>query len=127
MAEVEPAKKPLVWLGSTRKVIQKFPEDVQDEMGFALYQAEMGGKHIAAKPLRGFGGGSVLEVVADDDGSTYRAVYTVKFRSAIYVLHAFQKKSRKGIETPKHEIDLIQQRLRQAAEHHRHYYENKKA
>ena len=76
----------------------------------------MGAKHISAKPLKGFGGAGVLEIVEDDDGNTYRAVYTVRFKGAIYVLHAFQKKSKQGIKTPKHEIDLIENRLREAAE-----------
>ena len=76
--------------------------------------AQMGDKHADAKPLQGFGGASVLEIVENHDGDTYRAVYTVRFRERIYVLHCFQKKSRKGRETPKHEINLIQQRLEQA-------------
>lgn len=82
--------------------------------GYALYQAQEGGKHILSKPLKGFGGASILEVVADDDGDTYRAVYTVKFANVVYVLHAFQKKSKQGIKTPKQDIDLIKQRLRTA-------------
>ncbi len=87
-------------------------------MGFALDLAQRGGKHCDAKPLRGFGGAGVLEIVDDFDGDTYRAIYTVKFRGAVYVLHAFQKKAKRGIATPRHEIELIQVRLRAAHLHH---------
>lgn len=83
-------------------------------MGFALYLAQTGEKHMAVKPLKGFGGAGVLEVVEDHDGDTFRAVYTVKFSSAVYVLHAFQKKSKSGIKTPQTDIDLIRQRLKLA-------------
>ena len=85
-------------------------------MGFALYEAQIGRMHISVKPLRGFGGVSILEIIDDYQGDTYRAVYTVKFKNAIYVLHAFQKKSKKGIKTPQHEIELIQERLKIAEE-----------
>ena len=85
---------------------------------YGLYLAERGGKHPDAKPLRGFGGSGVLEIVEDHDGNTFRAVYTVKLADAVYVLHAFQKKSKKGIATPKGDLDLIKDRLRQAREHH---------
>lgn len=88
-------------------------------MGYALYLAQAGEKHADAKPLRGFGGASVLEVVEHHDGNTYRAVYTVRFAGAIYVLHAFQKKSRKGRQTPQQDIELIKNRLRQAEEQYR--------
>ena len=88
-------------------------------MGFAINDAQNGGEHPRAKALRGFGGRSVLEVVDDEDGDTYRAVYTVRFAGVIYVLHAFQKKSRKGIETPRHEIELIRTRLKAAEAHYR--------
>jgi phage-related protein len=90
---------------------------------FRLFQAQAGGKHIAARPMKGFGGAGVLEVVEDDDGKTYRAVYTVKFREVVYVLHAFQKKSKRGIKTPQADIDTIRARLQQAQEHHRHLAE----
>ena len=93
------------------------PDDVIDVFGFALHLAQMGKKHDQAKPLKGFGGASVLEVVEDHMGDTYRAVYTVKIADAVYVLHCFQKKSTKGIETPKHEMDLIRERLRAAQTH----------
>jgi phage-related protein len=92
---------------------------VRRVVGVALRAAQEGGKSLAAKPLRGFGGANVLEVVDDFDGDTYRAVYTVRFADAIYVLHAFQKKSKRGRETPKPELDLIQRRLRAAEDVHR--------
>ena len=87
--------------------------------GFALHLAQIGEKHLDAKPLRGFGGAGVLEVVEDFDGSTYRAVYTVKFAGIVYALHAFQKKAKRGIETPKEEIELIRKRLRIAENDYR--------
>ena len=93
------------------------PDDVIDVFGFALHLAQMGKKHDQAKPLKGFGGASVLEVVEDHMGDTYRAVFTVKIADKVYVLHCFQKKSTKGIETPKHEMDLIRERLRAAQTH----------
>ena len=106
--------KPIRWVASSRKDLREFPEGVQDDVGFALYRAQQGKKHVKAKPLHGFGGADVLEVVADDDGDTYRAVYTVRFVEVIYVLHCFQKKSRSGIETPKSDVELIKSRLRLA-------------
>ena len=90
------------------------PEDVIDVFGFALHLAQTGKKHANAKPLRGFGGAGVLEVVEDHLGDTYRAVYTVKIDDAVYVLHCFQKKSKQGIETPKHDMNLIRERLKAA-------------
>jgi phage-related protein len=87
-------------------------------MGFALFLAQQGRKHSDAKPLRGFGGAGVLEIVEDHAGNTYRAVYTVRLAGRVYVLHAFQKKSKPGIETPKSEIDLIKRRLKRAEEEH---------
>jgi phage-related protein len=116
-------RKPLHWIGSSRIDIRKMPESVKDVFGFAIDQAEVGGKHMDAKPLKGFGGAGVLEVVASDEGGTYRAVYTVKFRYAVYVLHVFQKKSKKGIETPAEEIDRIKRRLKIAELHHKETYE----
>ena len=83
-------------------------------MGYALYTAQLGGKHKDAKPLAGFGGAGVIEIVSDYRGDTFRALYTLRFAGAVYVLHAFQKKSKKGCETPRHEMDLIRQRLREA-------------
>src|SRR5712692_74838 len=109
--------KPLIWVGSSLEALRSFPDDVKRTMGFAIYLAQMGSKHPDAKPLRGFGGAGVLEVVDDFAGDTYRAVYTVRFPTAVYVLHAFQKKARRGIATPKQDIELIRARLRRAQEH----------
>lgn len=110
--------KPLFWIGSSLDDLREFPEEVKRVMGFALWRAQEGRKHVNAKPLKGFGSAGVLEVVEDDHGGAYRAVYTVKFAGAVYVLHAFQKKSTKGIATPKREIDLIIERLKRAEEHY---------
>lgn len=111
--------KPLVWIGSSRKALRSFPEEVRDAFGYALYLAQMGGRHPDAKPLKGFGGAGVLEVVEDHRGDTDRAVYTVILREVVYVLHAFQKKSPTGIATRKQDIALIAQRLKQAIEIHK--------
>jgi phage-related protein len=92
----EPRVKPVRWVGSSRDDLRKFPEDVKDEVGFALFTAQLGGKHPAAKPMKGFGSAGVIEIVEDHDGDTYRAVYTVKLAGTVYVLHAFQKKSTRG-------------------------------
>ena len=106
--------KPLFWVGSSRRDLREFPEPVKDVMGHALFIAQLGRKHEDARPLKGFGGAGVLEVVEDFAGDTYRAVYTVKFSDAIYVLHVFQKKSKRGIKTPKKDLDLIRERLSRA-------------
>ncbi|SRR5260370_22022828 len=111
-----PKIKSIVWIGSSRRDLKSFPAEVKDVMGYALYQAQVGLKAPTAKPLRGFGGASVLEIVEDHQNDTYRAVYTVKFSELLYVLHAFQKKSKKGIATPKPDIDLIKRRLKIAEE-----------
>lgn len=108
--------KPVRWIGSSRDDVRDFPEPVRLRVGGALWDAQLGGKAAWVKPLQGFGGASVLEVVDDYDGNTYRAVYTVRFSGVVYVLHAFQKKSKSGIATPRHVIALIEQRLRQARE-----------
>lgn len=105
--------KPLRWVGSSYDDLLALPEEVRREVGFALFVAQNGEKADSAKPLKGFGGG-VLEVVENYDGDTYRAVYTVRFASAVYVLHAFQKKSKAGIKTPKKDMDLIDARLKAA-------------
>jgi phage-related protein len=118
-------EKPVEWVGSARDDLKAFPGDVVREIGHALYVAQIGGKHPSAKPLTGdkeFKGAGVLEIVEDHDGSAYRAVYTVKFAGAIYVLHAFQKKSKRGIATPKSDIELIKRRLGAAREHHAAIY-----
>jgi phage-related protein len=106
--------KPLRWVGSSYDDLFALPEEVRREVGYALFVAQNGEKADHAKPLKRFGGGGVLEVVENYDGDTYRAVYTVRFASAVYVLHAFQKKSKAGIGTPKKDIDLIEARLRAA-------------
>ena len=110
-----PSLKPVIWLGDSLRELKAFPAAVQDEMGYAIYLAQCSQKHVSSKPLKGLGSG-VLEVVEDHDGDTYRAVYTVRFPSGIYVLHVFQKKSKTGPETPMHEIDVIRERLKWATE-----------
>ena len=109
-----PFIKLLVWVGSSLKDLREFPEVVKDEMGFALYEAQCGLKPLDAKPFKGFGGATVLEIVSDYQTDTYRAVYTVRFNDRVYVLHAFQKKSKRGIATSQSDIELIKRRLRQA-------------
>jgi phage-related protein len=109
-----PLLKPLIWVGSSREDLRDFPEPAQDRMGYALYVAQRGGKHRDSKPLSGFGGAGVLEVIEDFRGDTFRAPYTVRLAGAVYVLHVFQKKSKTGAETPRRDIELIQQRLREA-------------
>jgi phage-related protein len=116
-----PNLKPVDWLGPTRRELRRFPEAVRDAFGFALFRAQLGARHPSAKPLRGFGGAGVLEVVEDHDGDTYRAVYTVRFAEAVYVLHVFQKKSTQGIATPKHELELVRARLKAAERRHEEY------
>ena len=111
-----PPLKPLIWIGSSLKDLRVFPNPVKDEMGYALYIAQQGGKHINAKPLKGFGGAGVVEVVSDYYGDTFRTIYTVRLASAVYVLHAFQKKSKTGRKTPESEIELVKRRLIQAEE-----------
>jgi phage-related protein len=112
-------EKPIIWMGSSRADLRSFPEQVRRDMGQALYTAQQGETDPAAKPLKGFGGAKVLEIVDRHDTNTYRAVYTVQFAGRIYVLHAFQKKSKKGIATPQKDIDLIRQRLASAERHYR--------
>jgi|SRR5882757_4870380 len=108
--------KPVRWVGSSKEDLSAFPEDVRRRMGGALWEAQVGGKAPYAKPMKGFGGAGVLEVVDDFDGDTFRAVYAVRFAGVVYVLHAFQKKSKRGIATPKTELTVIAQRLKRARE-----------
>ena len=108
--------KPLVFVGSSKTDLSDFPQSVKYGIGFALEQAQLGRKSDKAKPLKGFGGAGVVEIIEDHQGDTWRAVYTVQFADAIYVLHAFQKKSKAGIATPKRHLDLIGQRLAKARE-----------
>jgi phage-related protein len=112
----KPAPKPLKWIGSSKEDLLRFPDKVRKAMGHALHLTQINLKPPNAKPLRGFGGASVLQVIEDHDGSTYRAVYTVKFQGTVYALHVFQKKSKKGIETPKPDIDVIKARLKAASD-----------
>jgi phage-related protein len=111
--------KSIRWIGSSRKDLKSFPKSVQRDVGQALYAAQHGEQYPSVKALQGFGGRSVLEIVASAETATYRAVYTVRFVDAVYVLHAFQKKSKKGISTPKPEMDLIRQRLMAAESDYR--------
>ena len=110
--------KQLFFVGTSREDLREFPADVRESMGYALFEAQNGVKHRNTKPLKGFGGASVLEVIDDFDGDTYRTVYTVKFDDFVYVLHAFQKKSKKGKQTPKHNMDLVKSRLKEAQHHY---------
>ena len=110
-------QRPLAWIGSSHKDLAAMPDTIKAEFGHALFLAQIGLRHTNAKPLQGFGSAGVLEVVESDTGGTYRAVYTVRFEAAVYVLHCFQKKSTRGIATPKPDIELIRDRLK-AAEHH---------
>jgi phage-related protein len=114
-------EKPLYWVGSAKKDLLTFPEAVKDTVGTALSVAQFGGKHPAAKQRKGEGPG-VLEVVGDHAGNTFRAVYTIRFAEAVYVLHAFQKKSPKGIKTVLHDVELVSQRLKQARRDHQERY-----
>ncbi len=105
--------KPLIWCGGSKADFRAFPPGVQREMGYALFLAQMSARHpIMAKTLKGFGGGTVIELMESHQGNAYRAVYTVRYADAVYVLHAFQKKSKSGIATPKTEMALIQKRLK---------------
>ncbi len=111
--------KELVWMGSSRRDLAEMPPEVRYDLGVALFWAQKGGTHPDAKPMSGSQLRGVIEVVADHDGDTFRAMYTTRIGDVIYVLHAFQKKSKRGIATPKAEIDLIVKRLKDAREHHR--------
>jgi phage-related protein len=106
--------KPVIWIGTSRRDLGAMPDEVRADFGYALYLAQQGDKHRNAKPLKGFGGGSVIEMVSDHRGGTFRCVYTVRLSSSVFVLHAFQKKSKTGRATPKIEIERIKQRLRDA-------------
>ena len=111
--------KPVFWFASSGTDLKSFPAEVRQIAGYALFRAQEGKKAASAKPLKGIiKGAGILEVVADHQTNTYRLVYTVRFRGAVYVLHAFQKKSKKGIATPMHEIDLIRRRYAAARTHY---------
>ena len=116
--------RPLGWIGSSYKDLLALPAGVVREFGYALYRAQRGEVADHVKALRGFGGRSVLEVVEDFDGNTYRAVYTVRYREVVYVLHVFQKKSKTGAATPKADIELIKTRLKAAEQEYRRWRRN---
>lgn len=110
------ARKPLVWIGSSHEDFVRFPGEVQDDFGYRLWRVENGELPIHAKPLKGFGGASVIELIQNFDGSTYRAVYTVRIRDRVCVLHCFQKKSSSGIKTSAEDMESIRRRLAKAEE-----------
>lgn len=110
----QPPLKPVTWVGTSLKDLREFPAPVQDVMGYALYLAQRGGKHQDAKVLTGFGGAGVVEIIKDYRGDTFRGVYALRLAGAVYVLHAFQKKSNSGRATPRRDMELIKQRLREA-------------
>lgn len=112
MAEEQSRESPVIWVGSSYDDLKAFPSNVQKEMGYALWLAQVGGKHLKAKPLKGFRG--VLEMVSNFRTDTYRVVYAVRLGDSLYILHAFQKKSKRGIATPKEVLDLIRKRLQEA-------------
>ena len=114
MARLE---RPLLWVASSKRDYMEFPPQVQDGFGFELFLVQTGQHPPSAKPLRGMGSGT-LELIDNFDGDTYRAVYTVRFSEAVYVLHAFKKKSKRSAKTPQPDIDLIKRRLKVAAEKH---------
>jgi phage-related protein len=107
-------RRPITWVGGSKEDLSAFPRPVKVKLGFALHEAQSGKKHRDAKPLKGFGGSGVLEIISDHGGDTYRGVYTVRFEGVVYVLHVFQKKSKHGIATPKRELDLVKERLKWA-------------
>ncbi len=117
MVNIARPMRPMLWVASSKRDYREFPPRVQDTLGFELFLAQTGQHPPSAKPLKGLGSG-VVELIEDFDGDTYRAVYTVRFRDAVYVLHAFKKKSKRGIATPKSDIDLIKRRLKDAESNH---------
>jgi len=114
-------EKALFWIGSSLGDLLAFPEPVKDEIGAALSVAQFGGKHPSVKPWKGEGPG-VFEIVEDHGGDTYRAFYTVRFADAVYVLHAFQKKSPSGIKTPRRDVELVAQRFKLAQRDYEAWY-----
>ena len=111
--------KPVVWIGSSRRDLREMPQQVRRDIGQVLYTAQQSVTDPAAKPLKGFGGARVMEIIERYRTDAYRAVYTAHFDNAVYVLHVFQKKSKSGIATPKHEIELIRRRLAEADRYYR--------
>ena len=122
VTDLPTAKKPVEFVGSAREDLSSLPKPVTYVFGYAIFQAQCGEKHADAKPLKGFGGAGVLEVVENYDGDTYRAVYTVKFEGVVYVLDAFQKKSKRGSALPKVDMERIRLRLKTAQEHYKVTY-----
>lgn len=120
------APKPVRWVGGSKEDVSEFPAEVRRRIGGALWEAQVSRKAPYAKPLKGFGDAGVLEIVDDFDGDAFRAVYTVRFAKVVYVLHAFQKKSKRGIATPKAELDLIEQRLKRAREDYTQWIRDEK-
>jgi phage-related protein len=118
--------RPVRWIGSSKDDLSAFPEEVKRRVGGGLWDAQLGLKAPFAKPLKGFGGASVLEIIDDFDGDTYRAVYTVRFAGVVYVLHAFQKKSKKGLATPRHELNLVKDRLKAAKEDYKQWQKSER-
>jgi phage-related protein len=118
MMVVPPNIRPVFWIGRTKENLSDLHDDVRDTVGQALFEAQMGGKHSSTKPLSGYGDASVLEIVVDHAGDTFRAVYTVRWPERVYVLHVFQKKSKSGIRTPKGDINVIDDRLKRLREQH---------
>ncbi len=114
--------KPLEFIGTSKEDLKKCPKGIRETFGHAFFVAQNGEQYTRAKPLKGFGSAKVLEVIEHDKGGTYRGVYTVRFKAAVYVLHVFQKKSKIGIKTPKQDIEKIRQRLKEAEDHYNHYY-----
>jgi phage-related protein len=115
----QPIRKAVFWVGSARQDLRDFAPDVKRVMGYALYRAELGQTHPKAKPLKHLVDGTVTEIVENDESGTYRVVYTIEFKEALYVLHAFQKKSKRGISTPRHDLDTIRRRYFIARQHYR--------
>jgi phage-related protein len=126
MRKVSAPLRPLFWVASSKRAYRDFPAKVQDNLGFELFLAQTGQHPPSAKSLKGFGSG-VLELVEDYDGAAYRVVYVLRFEEAVYVLHAFQKKSKRGIATPKGDLDLVRRRLRDAETYHAEWLEENKS
>jgi phage-related protein len=122
MTKLTRAVRPLLWIASSKRDFSDFPPRVQDNFGFELFLAQTGQHPPSAKPLSGFGSGTI-ELLDEFAGDTYRAVYTVRFSEAVYVLHAFKKKSKRGIKTPQVDIELIRRRLRAAEQDHSQRFE----
>lgn len=122
----KPTPKPLEFVGDSDKRLRDFPKAVRYVIGQGLWAAQLGRMHVDAKPLKGFKGSGVVEIVADHDGDAYRGVYTVRFAGVVYVLHAFQKKSKSGIKTPRQEMELVQRRLSVAEAHFEEHYRSKR-